>query len=97
MFAASVPASGSPTYTPAVTNTVPVGTSPHDVAVDPDTGTVYVANNDNPGTVSVISEATDTVTKTITVASYPQGWPSTRLREPCTWVPTAAPISAPCR
>ena len=73
VFAASVPASGSPTYTPAVTNTVPVGTSPHDVAVDPDTGTVYVANNYNPGTVSVISEATDTVTKTIAVASYPSG------------------------
>ncbi len=50
-----------------VTNTIPVGTSPEGVAVDPGTGNVYVVNSSSHGTVSVISEATDTVTNTVAV------------------------------
>jgi YVTN family beta-propeller protein len=42
------------------------------VGVDPSTGTVYVANEDS-NTVSVISEATGTVTATIGVGSSPCG------------------------
>jgi YVTN family beta-propeller protein len=41
------------------------------VAVDPNTGTVFVANSLKK-TVSVISEATETVTKTIAVGNYPE-------------------------
>jgi DNA-binding beta-propeller fold protein YncE len=65
VFVGSLPASASPAY--AVTKTIAVGMEPWGVAVDPNTGTVYVAdyNSGNKGTVSVISEATDTVTKTI--------------------------------
>ena len=67
----SLPAAASPTPTYSVAQTIDVGTSPRVVAVDPNTGTVYVANSSSPGTVSVISEATDTVTDTITVGNYP--------------------------
>jgi YVTN family beta-propeller protein len=54
----------------AVTATIPVGNNPRGVAVDPITGTVYVANfSDN--TVSAISEATGKVTATIPVGTDP--------------------------
>ena len=72
----SLPAPASPTYTPAVTDTIAVGSDPYGVAVDQDTGTVYVANKSYgyaQGTVSVISEATDTVTHTVTVGEDPFG------------------------
>ena len=59
--------------TNAVTATIPVGTSPFGVAVDPAAGTVYVANDSADGTVSVIDAATRAVTATIPVGSYPFG------------------------
>ena len=49
---------------------IPVGSSPSGVAVTPDGGKVYVTNTgtgESPGTVSVISTATDTVIATITI------------------------------
>ena len=53
-----------------VTRTIPVGSLPQAVAVDPATRTVYVTNaGDN--TVSVIDEATMTVTHTIPVGTNP--------------------------
>ena len=57
--------------TNAVTN-VTVGSDPWDVAVNPKTGAAYVANA-NSADVSVISEATDTVTGTIGVGTGPEG------------------------
>ena len=62
--------------TSTVTGTIPVGSGPIGVAVDPAAGTVYVANNgesEGEGTVSVIDAATSTVTATIPVGSYPAG------------------------
>ena len=59
-----------------VTNTITVGRAPEGLAVDPDTGTVYVANSSagtSTGTVSVISEASGTVTDTISVGAEPEG------------------------
>jgi YVTN family beta-propeller protein len=51
-----------------VTATIPVGTEPYGVAVDPAAGTVYVTNQfSNTDTVSVIDAATSTVTATIPV------------------------------
>ena len=58
--------------TSTVTATIPVGSSPAGVAVDPTTDTVYVTNYVG-GTVSVIDAATSTVTATIPVGSYPYG------------------------
>jgi YVTN family beta-propeller protein len=55
-----------------VTTTVPVGSDPFCVAVDPSTDTVYVTNNGS-NTVSVIDGATKTVTATITVGGAPAG------------------------
>jgi YVTN family beta-propeller protein len=59
---------------PAViaTTTIPVGQAPYGVAADPASHTVYVTNQES-NTVSVISEATDTVTNTINVGAAPQG------------------------
>jgi YVTN family beta-propeller protein len=59
-------------FTNAVTATIDVGKDPQYMAVDPNTGDVYVANlgdlpNGN-GTVSVIDESTNTVTATIDIA-----------------------------
>jgi YVTN family beta-propeller protein len=51
----------------SVTATIGVGASPEWVAVDPETGTAYVTNENN--TVSVIDEATDQVTATIAVGA----------------------------
>ena len=58
--------------TGAVTATIPVGSGPSGVAVDPAAGTVYVTNNYD-GTVSVINEATGAVTATIPVGPHPYG------------------------
>ena len=58
--------------TRAVTATIPVGSGPFGVAVDPAAGTVYVTNNGD-GTVSVIDAATRAVTATIPVGSGPDG------------------------
>ena len=55
---------------------IPVGSSPSGVAVTPDGGKVYVTNTgtgESPGTVSVISTATDTVIATIGVGFGPTG------------------------
>ena len=67
---ATAPASAAVSY--VVTATIPVGSSPQGIAVDP-TGThVYVANNGS-DTVSVIDTATNTVTATIDVGAAPVG------------------------
>ena len=66
----AVPASAAGGYT--VTATIPVGSGPDGVAVDPAAGTVYVTNYGD-GTVSVIDAATNTVTATIPVGSGPDG------------------------
>jgi YVTN family beta-propeller protein len=63
LTAGAVPASAAVVYT--VTNTIPVGSPPSGLAVDPVTGTVYVSRA---GEVSVIDAATDTVTATIPVS-----------------------------
>ena len=67
---AAAPASAAGGY--RVTHTIPVGSSPYGVAVDPAAGTAYVPNYGD-GTVSVIDEATNTVTRTIPVGSGPYG------------------------
>jgi len=54
-----------------VTATVPVGRSPEQVAVDPKTDTIYVANVID-STVSVISGRTDKVTAAIPVGTLEQ-------------------------
>jgi YVTN family beta-propeller protein len=51
---------------------VPVGHDPYQVAVDPSAGVVYVANHQD-NTVSVIDEATNTVTATVPVGQGPSG------------------------
>ncbi len=56
----------------AVTATIPVGSGPDGVAVEPAAGIVYVGNQ-NAGTVSVINAATLAVTATIPVGSNPYG------------------------
>src|SRR6476620_8453825 len=63
LAAGAVPASAGG-YT--VTATIPVGSSPRAVAVDPATHTAYVTNTGD-GTVSVIDAATNAVTATIPV------------------------------
>ena len=55
-----------------LTTPIPVGSEPHDVAVSPLTGDVYVTNF-NDGTASVISGRTNTVTATILVGNGPVG------------------------
>ena len=70
LTAGAVPASAAGGYT--VTATIPVGTNPYGVAVDPAAGTVYVTNQSD-GTVSVIDEATSAVTATIPVGTNPYG------------------------
>jgi YVTN family beta-propeller protein len=64
----AAPAAGA---VPVVTATITVGTDPYGVAVNPVTGTVYIANGS--GTVSVMSGRTGTVTATIPVTGHPQG------------------------
>jgi YVTN family beta-propeller protein len=58
--------------TNAVTATIPVGTYPAGVAVNPPTDTAYVTNY-NDDTVSVIDVATNAVTATIPVGNGPVG------------------------
>jgi YVTN family beta-propeller protein len=70
LTAGAVPASAAGGYT--VTATIPVGSYPYGVAVDPAAGTVYVANS-GAGTVSVIDAATRAVTATIAVGPSPIG------------------------
>ena len=70
LAAGAVPAAAAGGYT--VTATIPVGSRPLGVAVDPATHTVYVTNTWD-GTVSVIDEATRAVTATIPVGTYPAG------------------------
>ena len=70
LAAGAVPASAAGGYT--VTATIPVGSHPAGVAVDPAAGTIYVTNYLG-GTVSVIDEATSTVTATIPAGSRPEG------------------------
>ena len=66
--ATTAASASSPAY--VVTATVGVGRYPQGVAVDPNTDTVYVANNQS-NTVSVIDGNTDSVTATIGVGSGP--------------------------
>ena len=70
--------------TNTVTATIPVGSKPIGVGVDPSTHTVYVANESD-STVSVIDGTTNTVTATVAVGSNPSGWASTRPPTPSTW------------
>jgi YVTN family beta-propeller protein len=53
-------------------STVPVGSGPMGVAVDPLTNTIYTANAEG-NSVSVINGYNDTVTATVPVGAYPQG------------------------
>ena len=64
----AVPASAACGY--AVTATIPVGSYPYGVAVDPAAGTVYVTNNGG-GTVSVISAALPAPVTTVTSSRNP--------------------------
>jgi YVTN family beta-propeller protein len=68
MVGGAAPALAATTYT--VSATIPVGSGPYLVGVDPTTHTVYVTE-ENIGTVSVIDGATNTVTATIPVGSVP--------------------------
>ena len=70
LAAGAVPASAAGGYT--VTATIPVGSYPLAVAVDPSTHTAYVTNAHD-DTVSVIDAATRAVTATIPVGSFPYG------------------------
>src|SRR5258708_5300904 len=56
----------------AVTATIPVGSNPFGVGVNPVTNTIYVANFFS-DSISVINGATNTVTATINVGSNPNG------------------------
>ena len=67
---AAAPAASAAHITFSVSATISVGARPEGVAVDPATGTIYVANQ-NSDTVSVINGATNTVTATIAVGSTP--------------------------
>ena len=62
-------------HTPAsVIATIPVGTSPNAVAVNPTTNRIYVANTgDQPATVSVIDGATNSVIATVPVGASADG------------------------
>jgi len=75
----AAPASAAVRY--RVAHTVRVGPDPVGVAVDPTLRPAYVTNN-RAGTVSVIDEATSTVT-------HPSGWvpPRSRWR----WTPRSTP------
>ena len=55
-----------------VTDTVPVGTRPADVAITPDGNFAYVTNHLS-NTVSVIATASNTVTATVAVGDGPWG------------------------
>ena len=62
------------THTAAsVIATIPVGTSPYAIAVNPTTNRVYVVNGVNPATVSVIDGATNSVIATVPVAANTGG------------------------
>lgn len=65
---AVVAAPAAPAY--AVTATIPVGHQPAFVAVNPQTGRVYVAN-DSDNTVSVVTTADNMVTATVPVGGVP--------------------------
>src|SRR3989442_10811946 len=52
--------------------TVPVGSNPSSIAFDSSKGQVFVANY-NDSTVSVISDATNTIVATVTVGRFPRG------------------------
>lgn len=58
--------------TNTVTATVPVGSEPYDVAVDPTTDVIYVANAGS-DTVSVIDGTTNAVVATVAVGHVPSG------------------------
>ncbi len=60
------------TSSPAVVQTIPVGTNPGLVAVTPNSRLAYVTNEGD-NTVSVISVATNTVTATVPVGMLPVG------------------------
>src|ERR1700680_4113121 len=66
-------------YSQAVVATVSVGNRPWDVAYESSKGVVFVANGAFiwppfvPGTVSVISDATDAVIATVNVGRWPFG------------------------
>jgi YVTN family beta-propeller protein len=70
LAAGAVPASAVDCY--RVTATIPVGSGPFGVAVDPAAHTAYVTNS-NEATVSVIDTATRAVTATIPVGPSPEG------------------------
>src|SRR2546428_117434 len=58
--------------TNAVLSTMPLGTNPFGVAVDPSGARVYATNRDD-GTISVIDPAAETVVATVDVGSSPTG------------------------
>jgi YVTN family beta-propeller protein len=59
------------TTPPSVVGAVRVGSNPYGVGVTPDGKHVYVANDDVPGTVSVIDTTSNTVVATVPVGSSP--------------------------
>ena len=61
------------TATDNVTATVPVGTYPFGVAVNPDGTKVYVTSMEHQHMSTVIDTATNTVTATVSVADGPRG------------------------
>ncbi len=60
----------APQAAEAVTGSIPVGTSPTGVAVNPETGRIYVANRGS-NTVTVIDSVTDAVIATIAEGGVP--------------------------
>ena len=56
----------------AIVATIPVGSQPHGVAINPSTNRIYIANQLS-GSVSVIDGATDSVVDTIAVGGQPIG------------------------
>jgi DNA-binding beta-propeller fold protein YncE len=72
VFAAAGDTGSEACYPNGGSDTVSIGDQPEDVAVDSATGTAYVTNSTD-GTVSLYSEAEQTVVATETVGSEPAG------------------------
>src|SRR4051812_9004693 len=65
--------SASATPAPTVISTVPVGTLPIAIGVNPTTNQIFVVNYNSLGTMSVIEGTSNTVVATMPVGAYPDG------------------------